>query len=185
MNPLTDAGFGTPLWHLCVRNKIEHLLNVLYNHQRLQTIKYFIFSDCDVVFLKNNANEWSNLERFIVQTERDIFFMREGTSEDVNTGLFIVKNNENMPRNISFFESVVQKLNTSNTEDLPYGDQTVINSLLASIDYGFIPNDYVVWGTQIYNSRKSLFHHAVCASCVEDKLCQIKDIQRKLEMDQD
>lgn len=180
MSALSEAGFGTPFWHLCVRNKMVHLLNVLYNHERLRTIKYFIFCDCDVVFLKENVSEWSNLERYIVETDMDIFFMREGTSEQVNTGMFIIKNNENIPKNISFFESVVQKLDTCNTDDFPYGDQSVINSMLSSIDYGFIPNEYVIWGRQINDPNKSLFHHAVCASHVYDKICQINEIQCKL-----
>ena len=44
LKSFTETGFQTTLWHLCVRNKIEHLINVLSNYERLHNTKYFIFS---------------------------------------------------------------------------------------------------------------------------------------------
>tara|TARA_Y100000591_G_C21820135_1_gene693177 strand:- start:578 stop:1375 length:798 start_codon:yes stop_codon:yes gene_type:complete len=178
LKSFTETGFQTTLWHLCVRNKIEHLINVLSNYERLHNTKYFIFSDCDIIYIKKNAHEWYNLERYIIQNNsKDIFFMRENTSNQVNTGFFIIKNNENIQDIISFFKGVVEILDNSNKEDIPFGDQSIINDKLSNINYGVIPNDYVVWGSQIYNKEKSLFHHAVCATDVNDKILQINDIK--------
>ena len=62
---------------------------------------------------------------------------------------------------------------------MPHGDQTIINQLKSKINYGFVPNDYVVWSTKIYNSNKSLFHHAVNCGDVDNKIKQINTIKSK------
>jgi hypothetical protein len=60
---------------------------------------------------------------------------------------------------------------------MPLGDQSIINNLKSKINYGFIPNDYVVFGTNIYNRNKSLFHHAIACRDVYDKIIQINKIK--------
>jgi hypothetical protein len=60
---------------------------------------------------------------------------------------------------------------------MPYGDQSIINNLEHKINYGFIPNDYVIFGMTIYNINKSLFHHDVCCRDVDDKILQINNIK--------
>lgn len=64
---------------------------------------------------------------------------------------------------------------------MPYGDQSIINNLKNKINYGFIPNYYVVFGTSIYDSNKSLFHHAVCCRDVDDKIIQINKIKERFK----
>jgi hypothetical protein len=44
-----------------------------------------------------------------------------------------------------------------------------------------IPNDYVVFGTNIYNPSKALLHHAVGCSDVDEKLKQIETIRGQLQ----
>ena len=60
---------------------------------------------------------------------------------------------------------------------MPLGDQSIINILKSKINYDFIPNDYVVFGTTIYNSNKSLLHHAIGCIDVDDKIIQINRIK--------
>jgi len=60
------------------------------------------------------------------------------------------------------------------------GDQSIINNLKHKINYGYIPNDYVIFRTCIYNSNKSLFHHAICCKDVDDKIIQINKIKKCL-----
>jgi hypothetical protein len=60
---------------------------------------------------------------------------------------------------------------------MPLGDQSIINNLKYKINYGFIPNDYVIFGTNIFNNNKSLFHHAVCCDNVIAKIVQINKIK--------
>lgn len=176
------TGFQTNLWYLCIRNKIHHLINVLKKYDNydkydgLNNIKYFIFTDCDINYIKKNINEWYNLENYIQNENKDIHFLREGWSDDVNTGFFIIKNNDNITNIINFFVEVLQTINQTKKENMYFGDQTIINNLKHKINYGFIPNDYVVFGCNIYNINKSLFHHAVCCRDVDDKIIQINNI---------
>lgn len=173
-----NTGFQTDLWYYCVRNKINHLINVLQDYDSLKNTKYFIFTDCDIIYIKKNINEWHNLENYIQNENKDIHFMREGISNDVNSGFFIIKNNNNIKKIINFFVEVLKTIDITKKEQMPYGDQSIINNLKNKINYGFIPNDYVVFGTSIYNRNKSLFHHAVCCRDVDDKIIQINNIKR-------
>jgi len=172
-----NTGFQTELWYYCVRNKINHLINVLKNYDDLKNIKYFIFTDCDIIYIKKYINEWYNLENYIQNENKDIHFMREATSNDVNSGFFIIKNNDNITNIINFFVEVLQTIDTTEKVEMPFGDQSIINKLKSKINYGFIPNDYVIFGTNIYNINKSLFHHAVCCRDVDDKIIQINKIK--------
>jgi len=106
-NPPSDllkkTGFQTNLWYYCVKNKINHLINVLNKYDTLTHTQYFIFTDCDIIYIKKNINEWNNLEKDIINENKDIYFMRENTSNDVNSGFFIIKNNNNIKDIINFF----------------------------------------------------------------------------------
>jgi hypothetical protein len=172
-----NTGFQTDLWYYCVRNKINHLINVLKKYDGLNNIKYFIFTDCDIIYIKKNINEWYNLENYIQNENKDIHFMRENSSLDVNSGFVIIKNNDNITNIINFFVEVLQTIDTTEKVKMPLGDQSIINNLKNKINYGFIPNDYVVFGLDIYNKNKSLFHHAICCRDVDDKIIQINKIK--------
>ena len=174
---LNKTGFQTDLWYYCVRNKINHLINILNNYDTLTDIQYFIFTDCDIFYIKNNISEWYNLENYIDSGDKDIYFMREGTSNDINAGFFIIKNNNNIKNIISFFIEVLQIIDITKKQDMPFGDQSIINNLKNKINFGFIPNDYVIFGNTIYNKNKSLFHHAIGCRDVNDKILQIYNIQ--------
>jgi len=177
INHMTDdvsfenTGFQTELWYYCVRNKINHLINVLKNDSN---VKYFIFTDCDIIYIKKNVNEWYNLENYIQNENKDIYFMRENLSDDVNTGFFIIKNITDI---INFFVEVLETIDTTEKVKMPLGDQSIINNLKYKINYGFIPNDYVVFGSNIFDINKSLFHHAVCCIDVDDKIEQINQVK--------
>lgn len=175
----SSTGFGTDLWYYAVRNKINYLIDVLNNNTNFIDTSYFIFTDCDIIFLKKNINEWINLEKFVINENKDIYFMREDTTNNVNSGFFIIKNNNNIKNIVNFFIKVLNELDISNKIDIPFGDQSVINKLKEKINYGFIPNDYVIFGTTIFNKNKSLFHHAIGCIDVEDKINQINLIKSK------
>ena len=190
-HPSKNTGFQTDLWYYCVRNKIKHLINVLTDTcdnltntcDSLTNTQYFIFTDCDIVYIKKNMDEWNNLENFIINENNDIFFMRENTSNDVNSGFFIIKNNDNIKNIINFFIEVLENFDKTDKKKMPFGDQSIINNLKNKINYSFIPNDYVIFGTTIYNKNKSLFHHAVCCRNVDDKILQINEIKKNFIYD--
>tara|TARA_B100000282_G_C31738191_1_gene494761 strand:+ start:181 stop:969 length:789 start_codon:yes stop_codon:yes gene_type:complete len=173
---MKNTGFRTDLWYYCVRSKINHLLDILKNHENLKNFQYFIFTDCDIIYLKKNVNEWDILKEYIDNGDKDIYFMRERESDDVNSGFFIIKNNDNIHYIIDFFSEVLQTFDTTSKDDMPFGDQSIVNYLKDKINYGFIPKEFVIFGTQIFDINKSLIHHAVSCIDVNDKIEQINEI---------
>lgn len=174
-----NLGFQSEIWYYSIRNKINHLINILNKDNK---IKYYIFTDCDIVYIKENINEWDNLEKYIINKDKDIFFMRENLSNDVNTGFFIIKNNDNINNIIKFFIKVLDTIDKTKKEHMPLGDQTIINNLKNEINYDYIPNNYVIFGTNIFNKKKSLFHHAVCCKNIDEKIKQINIIKNKFKI---
>ena len=175
------------LWYYCIRSKINHDIKVLKDYHNLKNIKYFIFTDCDVIYIKKNVHEWYNLENYIQNTNKDIYFMREGGSDEVNSGFYVIKNNNNIQNIMNFLVEVLQTIDATEKPATPLmgadpsvtrflwiEDQYIINNLKNKINYDFIPNDYVVHGDRIFNINKSLFHHAVGCS---DKMIQINKIK--------
>ena len=181
-NNFTQTGFQSDIWYYSVRNKIRHLIHVLSTCNTCNTCEntplYFTFTDCDIVYT-NNRDEWNNLEKYIINEPQDIFFMREHTSNDVNSGFFVIKNNENIRNILHFFIEVLYIFDNNDKVNMPFGDQSVINFLKDKINYGFIPNEYVVFATTIYDKNKSLFHHATGAKDVDDKIEQINYIKQQ------
>lgn len=104
--------------------------------------------------------------------------MRENASNDVNGGFFIIKNN-NLEKIIHFLIYIFKQLITK--PHLPMLEQQLINEHKNKINFNFIPNPYVIWGTEIHDMKSALFHHAVCCSNVDEKIKQINQIKTILE----
>jgi hypothetical protein len=171
-----NEGFQSDLWYYANLNKLMHLITILENYKKINT-KYFIFTDCDIIFIEKNKEEWNNLQKFIDENENDIFFMRENTYDIVNAGFFIIKKNKNIKYIISFFKFLLNNLLNREKQTIPCSIQTVINELLNNINYDYIPNEFVVYGDIIFNSSKSLFHHAVKCNSLNEKNQQINYIK--------
>jgi len=176
---LAATGFQSPMWYYATKQKIVHLINTLKKFKGSSDYKYFVFTDCDIVFIRKNASVWESLEDHIISLEdKDIIFMNEGTSStDVNSGFFIIKNNERIDQIIAFFEEVVDIFTNSNIADVPLGDQTIINGIKGKLQYGTIPNEYVVCGHIIFKDTHSLIQHAVGSYSVEEKFQRIMSTQ--------
>jgi hypothetical protein len=175
-------GFRTEIWYTSVLNKMIHMLDIIKTRSNSE-MKYFIFTDCDVIFIKENKSYWIDLETSINTSEKDIFFMREGfSSSDVNSGFYIIKNNNKLTTIIEFFEKVILNFKQRSNSSMQLGDQTIINELKSELNYGYIDNDYVIFGANIYNVNKALVHHAVCCTNVDQKLDQIRKVQSALSV---
>lgn len=172
---MSKSGFQTDLWYYCVTSKISHLVDILFKSNNYYC-KYFIFTDCDIRYISKNKTHWESLKEFIDNNNNDIFFMRENESTDVNSGFFIIKNNENLNNVREFFINVLNTILVTSKKEMPFGDQSIINNMKQNINYGFIPNEYVIFGENINDEQKSLFHHAVGVSTIDDKLNQINNI---------
>jgi hypothetical protein len=175
-------GFRTEIWYTSVLNKMIHMLDIIKTRSNSE-MKYFICTDCDVIFIKENKSYWIDLETSINTSEKDIFFMREGfSSSDVNSGFYIIKNNNKLTTIIEFFEKVILNFKQRSNSSMQLGDQTIINELKSELNYGYIDNDYVIFGANIYNVNKALVHHAVCCTNVDQKLDQIRKVQSALSV---
>ena len=165
-------GFQTDLWYHCLSAKIKNVINVL---SKPVPYKYFVFSDCDVHYIEQNKEYWNVLEEFIAESPENIFFMRENNTNQINSGVFIIKN-KNVEKMIDFFTHVYTIMQMTPKDQMPFGDQTIINNHLHLIKYNYIPNEYVIWGKKIINKSMALFHHAVECKDIESKLEQIKEV---------
>lgn len=167
-----EEGFQTDLWYHCVTSKIKNVITVL---SKSSPYKYFVFSDCDVHFIHQNKEYWNVLEEFIVESPETIFFMRENNTTHINSGFFIIKN-EDLEKTLDFFTYIYSVMQNTSNDKMPLGDQTIINKHLHLIKYNYIPNEYVIWGKKVANKSTSLFHHAVECGDIESKLEQINDV---------
>jgi len=179
---IEPEGFQSKLWYYCISQKIKHLINVLRNvlSEYSNVSSYLIFSDCDVVFIENNREQWINLETHINSSPNNMFFMREKYTEQINTGFFIIKleNIETIHEVLQYFVFVYEKLCKTTNVQMPLGDQTIINETIgSSIKYDYIPNKYAIWGEHVWDIENALFHHAVCCSNITEKIAQIKMVK--------
>ena len=173
------TGFQTKFWYYCVKNKIKHAVDTIIENK--DKYQYFIISDCDIRYIRQNKNKFNNLEKFINKNDNNFFFMKEFDSKNINSGFFIIKNKE-IDNSIDFLNKAFHILDKNKPNKFPYGDQSVINEIKQNIKYDYIPNKYVVWGTKIFNKKYAILHHSVCAKNVKEKMQQIKFIKRQLKL---
>jgi len=181
---INNFGFGSDLWYHCTYSKIFHLIEILNNFALVDnSIKYFIFSDCDVNILKND-DAWNALENYINNTNNDIYFMREN-NDDVNSGFFIIKNNDKIIELIDFFIFICKEFKNTSKKNMPLGDQTLINHYKKNINFGYIPNEYIIAGKIIFDINKSIIYHMLGCQTIYDKynqMCYIKKILQNNKM---
>ena len=129
----------------------DNLKNILKMYHNNKKYDYFIYADSNIVFIKNNKNEWDSLEEYINTNDHDIYFMMKD-KKNINRSFFIIKNNKNITSIINFYQNITK------------------------INYGTIPNQYVINGNKIYNEFKSLIHYK------ENKNVNPKIIKYKYEI---
>ena len=106
-----------------------------------------------------------------------MLFMREAMSQEVNGGFIVVRNSLDVQ---NIFKTAMEYCKLKS----PHADQDYFNSIefkQLNIHWDYIDYNLVAWGNNIYNPKKTLFHHAVCASGLEEKLHQQDKIAAKLE----
>ena len=172
---MKNTGFMTDLFYYCIIQKVKNVIDKLYENKN--KYEYYISSDCDIWFFKNKDHFWNELEDYIVNNDYALTFMREDRTELINGGFFIISN-KYLNNSIIFLERVYELLLNTPRHEIPFLEQTIINNIKNEINFGFIPNEYVIWGNVIYNKEKSLFHHAVCCNDTEDKITQINEIKK-------
>ena len=161
------------VWYYNIINKLKYIITIINDYHSFTHVKYFIFSECNNIFIKDNINEWYNLEKDILEQDKDIYFMRHDSiiSNDINSTFFIIKNNDNIKNIVQFFNEVLEIILKTEKKMVPVGgDQSIINSLKNKINYGYILNDYIKFNTNTYNKNKVLFHHSISGIFNNDKI---------------
>jgi len=173
------VGFQTNLWYYCLKNKLKHLIDSLIVNKG--KYDYYISSDCDIQFLHRNIEFWFELEHYMNNNNKDIYFMREGLTEDVNGGFYIICN-RNLDSTIALLTEIYEEMLITPYSEMPLGEQTIINKKIKGLkNIGKIPLDYIIWGENIYNINNSLIHHAVCTVGISDKVFQMKKVKEYIE----
>ena len=178
---LSVTGFRSPIWYHSITNKIRHLIDVLSTPH---STDFFFFSDCDITFFTHNILKWNDLELFLRNSDKSIFFMHENVHEDLmNGGFFIIKNNSYINSFIHFFTQVLNDM-ISHPQEQFFEDQDIINRIKHLIPYDFIHNRFVAWGFSVFDIQHTLFHHATCCHDVSHKIQQIYSISLSLSIPQ-
>ncbi len=173
----SSDGFQSDLWYYCVYKKVEHFKNIL--KEKKNDYNYFFCCDCDIVFIYKNRDKWNELFKTIDNSKKQIFYMKEGNREGINTGFAIVKQCY-VEKMIEIYDTVLNKMKITPRVEMPLGDQTIINNIKNDIDFDYIPIKYVVFGWTIFNKNNALFHHAIGSGKTKGKLNQITIIKNKL-----
>ena len=173
------VGFKSNLWYYCLITKLKHLIDSLILNKG--KYDYYISSDCDIQFLYHHIDKWYDLEEYMKINDKDIYFMREGLTEEVNGGFYIICN-RNIDSTINFLNEVYEEMIKTPYSQMELGDQTIINKKIIGMKrIGKIPIEYVVWGKDIYDHNRALIHHAVQTSGTSEKKAQMKKVNDYLE----
>jgi len=176
---MRKEGFKSNLWYYCLITKLKHLIDSLVLNK--DKYDYYISSDCDIQFLYHHIDKWYDLEQYMKTNNKDMYFMREGLTEEVNGGFYIICN-QNLDSTINFLKEVYEEMLITPYSKMELGDQTIINKkIIGMTNIGKIPLEYVVWGHDIYDHTNSLVHHAVQTSGTIDKIAQMKKVIGYLE----
>lgn len=173
----TDGSFRTSLWYHSVSQKILHLivsLDLLVRRDIAFAGKWILFTDMDVQYF-GPSHLWSAAA--LALTTHEVMFLREGATDEVNSGVFFIRATPDVMRRASaFFQRVLARMKERTRESMPYGDQTIVNELLpmSGLDVGFLPDAMVGFGRNC--PRTALFHHAVAAGSMGAKLEQQRDV---------
>ena len=170
-------GLRSKIWYHCLRRKLEHLKDTLIKIK--DKYDYYIFSDCDIQYFRNEKS-WTNLFTFIRYSSKNIFFLRENTWSDVNTGFYIIKNNY-IDHFVKYLE---QNVLSKDIRQYPLGDQDLINRSKHYLCYEYIPLEFTIWATNYKESNKDTYilHHAVVTSNCKEKekqMLMIQNLMRK------
>jgi hypothetical protein len=155
-------GFRKDSWYDAIAQKIKHFEDIL---STLDENALCICSDVDIFFTRAD----DSLSKYIVteMKDKDMLFMRENRDHKVNGGFYVVRNTPKVRNELA-------NARTYCVRRSPLADQDYFNGDFRSsgVSWGYIDTHKVAWGTFIHHKTDTLFHHAVCATNLDDKLKQ-------------
>lgn len=158
-----EFGFRSDSWYDAIYFQLISVLRILENKPNDEVI---LVSDIDILFIRKDSTLINLVnEKFNNNPDLEMWISREDLSNHVNTGFYFLKNNYKTKK------FIIDCIKTC--RQLPLADQTYFNiNLNANLNWDYIPNDYAIWATKIYNKDLALFYHAVQTYNVEQKLHQ-------------
>lgn len=128
-----DGSYYQNGWRESMIDKINVIID--YIKQNLNNKEIFVFSDCDVIFLKNTK---SLFEQWI--GDNDMLFQSDGKNWYC-AGFFVAKHNE---RVLKLFELIAKKFEQNDPESKD--DQRLLNAYIRGTDV-----KYDILPTSVYN----------------------------------
>jgi len=134
--------------------------------------KFIIFSNCKN-YLFSNMKSWNDLYTFLNNSAKQIFFIKNTISNDINPSFFIIKN-EYIPEFVSYIQDNIL-INSYTVRN-----QKMINDTKNELVFEYIPIKYTIWGNHfsIIHKNNYLIHHPTDNN--ENKEIQIKRIKNNM-----
>lgn len=178
LNGEKSVGFRSEAYRTCTEHKVMYAIASIEEALRSgDEYEFFIVSDCDVQFFPEREAEWRRLLGQVSASDKVCWFAKEN-ADDVNTGVIILKADK-AAEFVGFYRSVLNKMRKTDPSQMLYMDQSIVNDMKGSLDYGVIPPESSILGN-FYNpatSKIALFHHAIGTRFEQDKLDQLRHIR--------
>jgi len=135
--------------HIKLSNVSHHFLNITLKIQLvIDCIKknmnnYILFTDATIFINKNNVNLLEDFIQKKIETNKDMFFVYLA-QDPINIGVILLKCDEKV---LTFWDTVLQRMNDTMQQGCDVWDQGVVNDLLIGqkypLDYDFFDSDKV------------------------------------------
>lgn len=168
----TDFGFQKTSWYDLIRIKVEKSADYLTTQPDGVIV---LCSDSDIMFMKSTDELYRlAVHEFSTYPDLDMWIMEETTSGVCNGGFYFVKNSKKV-------REFVRRMANSCYKKTPLADQDFLNANVKScLNHRFIPMQYIICGTDIFDPERSLFYHAVEAFNTHEKLIQQEKVMDAL-----
>lgn len=174
-------GFKSPGWYKLVRTKVELLQNIFEKSEDGSVVGMM---DCDIQcfstkcvldvweMMKKSDHDYISLAESCCNNHIGIWFKPD--KEQSNTGFTLIKKN---PSTQAFLREVL----STNFEEKPFGDQTVINDFIVSLNLKrVLLNPCLFLHGCCEVKRDAVIHHATCAFNVQEKKDQINWVRQQI-----
>lgn len=158
-------GFLTGSWYDAITKKIQHFIDTLAS---LPNGTICLCCDVDIMFIKNSGDLADYLQTKITKNDLDMIFMRENDSNRVNGGFYCVRNSERVRNALKQAMVFCEKRTQYADQDYFNGDEFK----QSGVKWDYIDMRLMVWGMHVYDKNMALFHHAVCAGTLAEKMHQ-------------
>lgn len=156
----------------CKKRKLNYYktkLTLLKNKYKL-----FMITESDCHFF-HNMEGWNELFRYIQNSPKQTFFMKDDISNNIHTSFFIIKDTF-----VDVFVNYIKKDLLNDSNEL-MSENLIMNKAKTDFNYDFIPSKFIIWGNKctVLCRNSYIIHHIVIANTnLENHKKQINGIER-------